>query len=126
LNLNVVYRQDVAEFIEHYGTKGMKWGVRKKSSPRKESSDFKKTVPLRNRKTHELTNKQIKEVNERLNLETNYKRLNPSSVQRGKMAVAGILATATMATTAYNLFNSPAGKHLLSLGKKRAKQLSLF
>lgn len=109
----------VDRFIEHHGVKGMRWGVRTKGrKPRRESTDFKKTVPLRNRKTHELSNKQIKTVNERINLETNYKRLNPNKVQKGKAAAAGLLATATMAATAYNLMNSPAGKAAIASGKK--------
>jgi len=112
----------VEEFIiEHHGVKGMRWGVRtggKGRAPRKETGDYKKTVPLRNRKSSELTNKQLKTVNERLNLEQNYSRLNPTKVAKGKAAAAGILATATMAVTAYNLYNSPAGKAAIAAGKK--------
>jgi len=110
--------QTVEEFIEHYGVKGMRWGKRGARTPRKQSTDFKKTVPLRNRKSYELSNKQIKSVNERINLEQNYSKLNPTKVQKGKIAVASILATATMAATAYNLYNSPAGKAAIATGKK--------
>jgi hypothetical protein len=114
-----VNQEVIDKFIEHHGVKGMRWGVRTKGKkPRKESTDFKKTVPLRNRKTHELSNKQIKTVNERINLETNYRRLNPSKVKKGQIAVASILATATTITTAYNFLNSPAGKHAIAVGKK--------
>ena len=118
----------VDRFIEHHGVKGMRWGVRTKSkAPRKESADFKRTVPLRNRKAHELTNKQIKTVNERLNLETNYSRLNPSKVQRGHNYVKEIMAVAGTATAVYTFLNSPLGKSLVNKGKKNAyKQLKLF
>lgn len=32
---------DVKDFIEHYGTKGMKWGVRKAPDPRRSASNWK-------------------------------------------------------------------------------------
>jgi len=102
----------------------MKWGVRKKT-PRPTSSDFKKTAPLRKKPVTALTNKQLKEVNERMQLETKYKQLNPTSAKRGRMAVAEILGTIGLGVAAYNLFHSPAGKALMSIGKKKAKQLTL-
>jgi hypothetical protein len=118
--------QEAIDFIQHYGTKGMHWGVRNKQ-PRRESSDYKRTKNLRNRKPHELTNKQLSELNNRRNLEQNFQRLNPSKAKRGKEAVAAMLATATLATTAYNLVNSPLGKKLSQLGKKNVnQQLKLF
>ena len=110
--------QDVVkEFIEHHGVKGMKWGKRSARTPRRESSDFKKTAPLRNRKSHELTNRQLKVANERINLEQNYSRLNPTKVQKGRAVATSVLATAGMGVAAYNLYNSPAGKAAIAAGK---------
>ena len=118
---SLLTHSNVIEFIEHYGTKGMRWGVRtggKGKAPKKETSDYKKSVPLRSRKPSELTNKQLKAVNERINLEQNYSRLNPTKVQKGKAVALGIMATATTAATAYNLYNSPAGKAAIAAGRK--------
>jgi hypothetical protein len=116
----------VDRFIEHHGVKGMRWGVRGgKGKPRRESTDYKKTVPLRNRKTHELSNKQIKTVNERINLEGNYRRLNPTKVEKGKFFAKSLLATATTAATVYTLANSPAGKAAIASGKKLLEKKGL-
>lgn len=99
----------------------MKWGVRKQRAPVRTSSDFKKTAPLRKRKTPELTNKQLKAVNERINLEQNYNRMNPSTVKRGTVAAASILATAQIGITAYNMLNSPAAKAARANAKRALK-----
>lgn len=109
--------QAVEEFLEHVGVKGMKWGVRKRA-PLKTSSDYKKSSELRKKKHPELTNKQIKLANERANLEQNFMRLNPSKIAKGKAQVTAVLATAALGVSAYNLYNSPAGKALMNLGKK--------
>jgi len=112
-------------FLAHFGVKGMKWGVRKDrpggTAPRT-SSDFKKTDALRGRPVSSLSNKQLKELNERLNLEQNHKRLNPTSVERGRQKVQNILATVALGVTAYNIVNSPAGKAAVNLGKKALKK----
>jgi len=100
----------------------MKWGVRKKT-PRSTSSDFKKTAPLRKKPLHSLTNKQLKEVNERMQLETKYKQLNPNKVRKGKNLATEIMAGVGLGVTAYTVFKSPAGQALINIGKKRAKQL---
>jgi len=57
-------------------------------------------------------------LNERMNLEQNFKRLNPSTATKGKAAIAGILGTIGLAVTAFNIYNSPAGKAAINLGRK--------
>lgn len=116
----------VGDFIEHYGTKGMQWGVRKKS-PRKEAGDYKKAQVLRKKRVAELSNKQLKTANERGNLESKFKKLNPSKVEKGRNGVAAVLAAGGMAIGAYNMINSPLGKSIINRGKKNVyKQLKLF
>ena len=111
--------QSVEEFIEHHGVRGMKWGVRKARSNVKPSSDYKKTAPHRQKHPSELTNKQLKAVNERANLEKNFKQLHPNTnaakqtlktLTTGKAVAAEIIGTGALAITAYNMYNSPAGK----------------
>lgn len=104
------------DFLEHYGVKGMKWGVRNEKRPN-HSGDFKSTKKLRNRNPHELTNRQLKTINERINLEQNYRRLNPSTVSKGHSAVKGILGGLTTAASLYSLIQSPAGKAAIAAGK---------
>ncbi len=101
---------DVEDFLAHFGKKGMKWGVRKGKGHAKVSSDFKKTSDLRNKKAHELTNKQLKDVNQRVNLEKNFKSLNPSKVEAGHATVKQLLAFGTTAIAVHAILNHPATK----------------
>lgn len=139
------------DFIEHYGKKGMKWGVKgsRLSKPkRKLSSDYRETVPLRNRNPKELSNKQISKVAARIRAEQNYKHLNPSKVTKGQTAVKSLLGLIGTAGTVYGLSktplgkigvnaikNSPAGKSYVKVGaritqaminRKSGSQLKLF
>ena len=111
-------QSNVDDFLNHHGVKGMHWGIRTKGPGRTTSSDYKRTAPHRGKKASSLTNKQLKAVNERINLETNYTRMNPSKITKGKAIALGIIGTATTAATVYNLFNSPAGKAAVAAGKK--------
>lgn len=114
--------EEVARFIEHHGTKGMRWGVRKPRRVEKkthpQSSESKKVETLRERKPRQLTNKQLQTVNNRLNLEQNYSKLNPNAVKRGTVAAAAILGTLQVGVTAYNMATSPAGKAAIANAKK--------
>lgn len=111
-------QEEIDKFIQHYGVKGMHWGIRNEKKAGRPSSDYRKTKPYRNRKTHELTNKQLKAVNERINLEQNYRRLNPSKVKIGMGVAASILAALDMGTRFYSFIKSPAGQALAKNGKK--------
>lgn len=100
----------------------MKWGVRKSRSNVKVSSDFKKTANLRKKKPHELSNKQLQNVNARVNLEKNFKTLNPGKVEKGHAAVKNILGIAATGVAIHTLINSPAGKAAISAGKAFVKK----
>lgn len=94
----------------------MRWGHRSQihiqpgRNGEKVSADFKKTLPLRNRKTRQLSNKQIQSVNARINLERNYSSLNPSTFTKGHNAVKEIMGVLGTAAAVYTLANSPFGK----------------
>ena len=78
----------VENVIAHYGVLGMKWGVRRNKSS---SSDHTRSRELKKKKLHELTDEELKTLNNRLNLEQNYRRLNPSVVAIGSKFVVGYL-----------------------------------
>lgn len=69
--------------LEHYGVKGMKWGVRRtpkqlaraRGEKLPASKDAKQVRDLRSRKTATLSNDELRIINERLNLERNYIQL---------------------------------------------------
>lgn len=103
--------------LEHYGVKGMKWGVRrsdaelskgkmgKKSDekPARKSGDAKKAASSKGKASTKgvdsLTNKELKDLNERLNLEANYKRMNPaqqSMASKGASIARGMALDMTL------------------------------
>lgn len=92
-------RNPVDEHLEHHGIKGMKWGVRRKvgkngrvgQKPKKGSVDFRTTQPLRKKKPSELSNMQLKKVNERLNLEKKFSDMNPTKMDKGKEFMDDVL-----------------------------------
>lgn len=73
----------VEDFLEHYGVKGMHWGQRlkdRKARKAETSGDAKTSLDIRGKaKTHSvkaLTNKQLIDSINRMNLEQSYKRLS--------------------------------------------------
>jgi len=73
--------------IAHYGTKGMRWGVRKK---RGRSVESKSAAKLRKKKGFQLTNDELKKVNARLSLEKTYSQLNPTTAAKAKKVIGGM------------------------------------
>lgn len=123
--------------LMHYGIPGMKWGVRKarkknyisKAVKKRRSSysqDYTDTEKLRKKNYKQLSNSELKSLNKRLELESNYKRLNPKGVEKGKRMVSygiGILGTAG---SVYALRNAPLtqlGKSIINLKIRGQKQL---
>lgn len=90
----------VDDILAHYGTKGMKWGVRKadkffgtKTIPAKpKSSDAKKAdqalAKAKSKGTKALSNDELKLLNERLRLEQQFSQMNPNTKSRGKKFIA--------------------------------------
>lgn len=108
----------VKDFLEHHGIKGQKWGIRNKHPVVKKvtSADHRKAKTLQKKGAHGLTSNQLKIVNERLNLEQNFNRLNPGKRKKGESHVRALLATASLASSAVAVLNSPAGKLAISAG----------
>lgn len=112
-------REFAGEFLEHYGVKGMKWGVRKrdknpvdvsvKTRPGKKvktkggenytpSEDAIRAATLRRvakkSTTDSLSNKELQEAIARMNLEQQYSRLASSDQSIGKKIAKLILGNA--------------------------------
>lgn len=105
--------------MKHYGTKGMRWGVRKK---RTASSASKSTSKLRKKRAFELSDAELKKVNGRLNLEKQYKTLSPTKMEKAKAITSKALtgATVTVLTAAAAAGLTAAGKGVLTYAKKKA------
>lgn len=73
--------------LEHYGIKGMRWGVRKKRSRSAESAE---AARIKKKKVFEMSNEELKKVNARLDLEKKYSTLNPSTGAKAKKLIGGM------------------------------------
>lgn len=120
------------ETLEHAGVKGMKWGVRRKerSKLKQGPSDDAKTahkalVKSKISGVEALSNKELKNLNERLNLEQSYARLsyNPGKLKKGLDTVTGLLKAGNTVNEAVKFAESPVGKKMAaSIGAKSAKK----
>lgn len=119
------HSDEVGDFLEHIGVKGMKWGVRRKDRPVvivHPSADANRAHTLANkaRQTggiHSLSNKELQDLVTRMNLEQQYSRLDTgptSKVDKGRKFVAQ--------TTA----DGRAGINAYKTGKEVAKILAPF
>jgi hypothetical protein len=123
--------------FKHYGRKGMKWGVIRPrgadglvvtgKAKREVSEDHITSRQQAAKKRSELSNAELKKLNERLQLEkTNNELQSRTALQKIKAGtqIAGtILAVGSTVTTAYNFVNSPAGKATIASVQKLIKDL---
>lgn len=94
--------------IYHHGVKGMKWGIRRKrkSSGRPDrknaSDDYRRSVELSRKPMHELSNKELQDLNYRYNLERQYAQYTKKPLTRGQKFAqkAGKIAIGTLSTVA--------------------------
>lgn len=110
--------------LHHAGIKGMKWGVRRyqnkdgtltdagKKRYRETSDDAKTASELKKKKVSELSNAELKKLNERIRLEQEYSRLNPGSIKKGWKFVAGAAGVMGTALAVYNNSNQ-----IIKIGK---------
>lgn len=97
------YKIQNGDELCHYGVLGMKWGVRrdrssgssKKRRASKMSDDARNADKLKKKRVSELSNSELRWLNDRQQLEQNHARLNPSKVKKGLAAATGIVGTAT-------------------------------
>ena len=92
-------------YLYHYGVLGMKWGVRRsrkasakagrKSAKQKKeesySEDYKRVKALKKKKLYEMSNAEIRELNNRMQLETQYKDLKKKNVSKGQKFVTEVV-----------------------------------
>ena len=131
------------------GVKGMRWGVTRSgaqlsgasgdnrravfkvtsagkaplSKPRQISEDKATVLATRKKSVSEMSNADLKRVNERMQLEQTYAQLSQktSKVAQGGKLVKTIIGVGKTAADVYNMANSPAGKAAQEMvfGKKQ-------
>jgi len=114
----------ILAFLSHHGVKGQRWGVRRTKAAlarasRREgrtppSEEHARSRELLKKGRKNLSNPELEELNKRLNLEQNFKRLNQSTVAKGKTKT---LATIATISTVAGFLNTPPGKAAVALGK---------
>ena len=87
---------DVDDFLEHFGIKGMKWGVRKEKAPAAEDASRASTLHTQVKKsgTASLSNKDLQTLVTRMNLESQYKNLSGKNTSAGKKFVDDLIGEA--------------------------------
>lgn len=117
--------------LAHHGVKGMKWGVRRSKTqlaraggkkPRDSSKeiheDYKKAHSKKSVKT--MSDAELRNRLNRLNMEQQYAKLNPTTVSKGKNQVSKVLkvagGVATASGTALTLYSN-ANKIRKIIGK---------
>jgi len=84
--------KEVDDILAHYGVKGMRWGHRTTSPA---SEDHTRTAAAKSQAKTDglktLSNKQLQEAINRMNLEQQFKRLNPSKTEKGLRFAADLL-----------------------------------
>lgn len=102
------------DFLAHYGVKGMKWG-RRKSEPVKGSVDYQRSRKALKKKPEQLSNKQLKDLNARLQLEKSYSDLTkkkPGKFSAGHNKAKELLGVAGTLSAAYAFTQSPLAKRV--------------
>lgn len=111
---------DIEPELKHYGKKGMKWGVIRERGANGRvtgkvvSEDHAKSRELKAKPRSQMTNKELQDLNTRLQLEkTNNELQSRTAIQKiktGTSIAATILAVGGTANAAITFVKSPAGQ----------------
>lgn len=126
-------------YLSHHGTKGMRWGVRryqnkdgsltlagrKRYTKEEPHEDYKKAHSKKSIK--QMSDSELKQINKRLEAESNYKRLTKKK-NIGEKAVKTFISTAgtiTAAIAAYGTYKTLANKGLDKIGDMVVSSINL-
>lgn len=112
--------------LKHYGVLGMKWGVRK---ARPSSADAQKVQTIRKKKVHEMSNQELREANNRLELENKYKNFTKKKsvgqkALRGMQVFTTTVGTVTAAYAASKTVRKAVNATLNKIGDYVVKDIT--
>lgn len=113
--------------IEHFGVKGMKWGVRRsreqRANAKKEETqrhqDHQRARELMKKKVSTLSNEELAFVNQRRQLEANYAKLNPAKSARRKKKIENHLATLGLIEKTFTATQQPVAQLAIKKAVKK-------
>jgi 2'-5' RNA ligase len=124
-------KDKAAGILKHYGVKGMKWGVRRSESESSASSDpdapdvaavksTKEKIEKNAGKTDSISNKELQNLVNRMNLEQQYSKIkkNQTALDKGHKRVKEILEKSDTLIRIYNQVNTPAGQAAIAFLRK--------
>ena len=126
--------EDREAFLAHYGIPGMRWGKRssrasttaskKGADEEPDDRDFVATRRTLSKPIRKVSNQELINLNQRLNLEQNYSKIKKQNRPSAKVdnAVKGILAAGATAGGLYALYHSKHGQDAIKLGKAALKK----
>ena len=106
--------------LYHYGILGMRWGKKKNRDSTPPSEDYSKAKALKKKKITSLSNEELRTLNNRLQLERQYKDLTKQDMSLGKKIVKESIENVAKETIK-NIIKSSVtatGKALLTMKKK--------
>lgn len=119
------------EFLDHHGVRGMKWGVRgarmalnarKSRNKPPVSEDAQRHAVAKKKKLSELSDKEIKELVTRMNMEQQVRRMNPATLSKGHTAAKNVIAVAGTVTAITAIAQGPIGKKIAKAIKSIATE----
>lgn len=84
--------ETIDEVLQHFGVKGQRWGVRRRSSS-SDSADHLRTKHLRKKRVSQLSNEELQDLARRLNLESQILNLNPPKSKIATKFVTDVLVS---------------------------------
>jgi hypothetical protein len=116
----------VEDFLEHYGVKGMRWGV-KKANNRVRFTGKSKTQTTYKKPAHKLTDRELQARVKRLETERKYNDLNREQLSAGRRLATEILTNSgrKAATTILSGVGILAAKNLLEGRLPGASQIKI-